>query len=116
MIYDPADVRISVSKKRLIGGGDTDLLDPPSGSTTALERRETWSAQSLDSSPRGEGILVSVAYYSFWDSLPDDIRRKSSPLSFKTALKTCFVNSYSDIDTFEVLLSKILLFLCFGVG
>jgi len=25
-----------------------------------------------------------------WDSLPDDIRRKSSLLSFKTALKTYF--------------------------
>ena len=62
MIYDPADVRISVSKKRLIGGGDTDLPDPPPGYITALERRETWGAQSLDSSPRGEGILVSVAY------------------------------------------------------
>ena len=62
MIYDPADVRISVSNKRLIGGGDTDLPDPPPGYITALERRETWSAQSLDSSPKGEGILVSLAY------------------------------------------------------
>ena len=45
MIYDPADVRISVSKRRLIGGGDRDLPDPPPGSTTALERRESWGAE-----------------------------------------------------------------------
>ena len=50
------------------------------------------------------GGSFSVSSVKLWNGLPDGIKRKNSLLSFKNALKTNFINSYTDIDYFEILL------------
>lgn len=50
----------------------------------------------------GGGGSFSVSSVKLWNGLPDEIKRKNSLLSFKNTLKTYFINSYTDIDYFEI--------------
>jgi hypothetical protein len=50
------------------------------------------------------GKSVTVSSIKIWNSLPKDIKTKSSINSFKFALKNYFLDSYKDIDRFELLL------------
>ena len=53
---------------------------------------------------RGGGGSFSVSSLKLRNGLPDEIKRKNSLLSFKNALKTYFINFFTDIDYFEILL------------
>lgn len=52
----------------------------------------------------GGGGSFNVSIVKLRNGLPDEIKRKNILLSFKNALKTYFINFYTDIDYFEILL------------
>lgn len=51
---------------------------------------------------------LSFSSVKLSNGLPYEIKRRNSLLSFKNALKTYFINSYIDIDNFEILLQMFL--------
>ena len=53
---------------------------------------------------RGGGGSFNVSIVKLRNGLPDEIKRKNILLSFKNAMKTYFINFYTDIDYFEILL------------
>ena len=55
-------------------------------------------------SPRRGGGSFNVRSVKLRNGLPDEIKGKNILLSFKNALKTYFINFYTDIDYFEILL------------
>ena len=52
----------------------------------------------------GGGGSFNVSSVKLRNGLPDEIKRKNILLSSKNALKTYFINFYTDIDYFEILL------------
>ena len=68
----------------------------------------TLCAQSFSTSPTGELRSLSVSSMKLSNGLPYKIKRENSLLFFKNAMKTYLINSYIDIDNFEILLQMFL--------
>ena len=54
------------------------------------------------------GRSLSFSSVELSNGLPYEIKRRNSLLSFKNTLKTYFINSYIDINNFEILLQMFL--------
>ena len=50
------------------------------------------------------GRSFEVRSVNLWNSLPNEIKKKRSISSFRNDLRNYFIDSYRDIDLFDVLL------------
>ena len=50
------------------------------------------------------GRSFQVSSVNLWNSLPNELKKKRSISSFRNDLRNYFIDSYRDIDSFDVLL------------